>query len=35
VRRFHNAVIDNGAMPLDVLDEQIAEWIAAEKARKR
>jgi uncharacterized protein (DUF885 family) len=35
LRRFHNAVIDDGALPLDVLDEQIAEWIAAEKARRR
>ena len=35
LRRFHNAVIDHGAVPLDVLDEQIADWIAAEKARKR
>ena len=34
LRRFHNAVIDNGALPLDVLDDQITEWIAAEKARK-
>lgn len=33
LRRFHNAVIDHGAVPLDVLDEQIADWIAAEKAR--
>jgi uncharacterized protein (DUF885 family) len=35
LRRFHSAVIDDGAMPLDVLDEHIAEWIAVEKARKR
>jgi uncharacterized protein (DUF885 family) len=33
LRRFHNAVIDHGALPLDVLDDQITEWIAAEKAR--
>ena len=33
VRRFHNAVIDNGALPLDVLDRLIDEWIAAEKRR--
>jgi uncharacterized protein (DUF885 family) len=33
VRRFHNAVIDNGALPLDVLEKVIEEWIAAEKAR--
>jgi uncharacterized protein (DUF885 family) len=35
LRRFHNAVIDDGAMPLDVLDQQIADWIAAERARTR
>lgn len=35
LRRFHNAVIDNGAVPLDVLEEQIAEWIAAERARTK
>jgi uncharacterized protein (DUF885 family) len=28
LRSFHNAVIDNGAMPLDVLDKRIEEWIA-------
>jgi uncharacterized protein (DUF885 family) len=33
VRRFHNAVLDNGALPLDVLELQIDEWIAAERAR--
>lgn len=33
IRRFHNAVIDNGALPLDVLEEQIDLWIAAEKKR--
>jgi uncharacterized protein (DUF885 family) len=32
LRRFHNALIDNGALPLSVLEEQIGEWIAAEKA---
>ena len=25
--RFHNAVIDNGALPLSVLEEQIDQWI--------
>jgi uncharacterized protein (DUF885 family) len=33
VRRFHDAVLLQGAVPLDVLDRQIADWIAAEKAR--
>jgi len=33
LRRFHNALIDNGAVPLDVLEAQIDEWIAAERTR--
>jgi uncharacterized protein (DUF885 family) len=32
VRRFHNAVLDQGALPLDVLERIIDEWIAAERA---
>lgn len=27
VRAFHDAVLVNGALPLDVLDEQMTEWI--------
>jgi len=34
VRRFHNAVIDDGALPLTLLELRIDEWIASEKARK-
>ena len=33
LRRFHNAVIDQGALPLDVLETVIDAWIAAELAR--
>lgn len=33
LRRFHNALIDNGALPLAVLEQQIDEWIDLEKAR--
>jgi uncharacterized protein (DUF885 family) len=33
LRRFHNAVIDHGALPLDVLERVIDDWIAAEAAR--
>jgi uncharacterized protein (DUF885 family) len=33
VRRFHDAVLRNGSIPLDVLEAQIDEWIAAERAR--
>ena len=35
LRRFHNAVIDGGALPLNVLEAQIDEWIAAEIAAPR
>ncbi|HUP97732.1 MAG TPA: DUF885 domain-containing protein [Usitatibacter sp.] len=34
IRRFHNAVLDDGAVPLTVLEARIDEWIAAEKGRK-
>ncbi|WP_444763358.1 DUF885 domain-containing protein [Roseateles sp.] len=32
-RRFHNALIDQGAMPLPLLEQRIAAWISGEKAR--
>jgi uncharacterized protein (DUF885 family) len=34
LRRFHDAVLENGAVPLDVLEDHINHWILAEeKAR--
>ncbi|NML10025.1 DUF885 domain-containing protein [Sphingobium sp. AR-3-1] len=33
LRRFHDAVLAQGAVPLTVLDSQMDSWIAAEKAR--
>ena len=33
LRRFHDAVLGQGAVPLDVLEAQVDTWIAAEKAR--
>jgi uncharacterized protein (DUF885 family) len=33
LRRFHDAVLGQGAVPLDTLDAQINAWIAAEKQR--
>jgi uncharacterized protein (DUF885 family) len=33
LRRFHDAVLGQGAVPLDTLEAQIDEWIASEKAR--
>lgn len=35
IRRFHNAVIDQGAMPLDTLERSIDGWIAAEALRTK
>jgi uncharacterized protein (DUF885 family) len=32
LRRFHNAVLDHGALPLTVLETSIDEWIASEKS---
>jgi uncharacterized protein (DUF885 family) len=34
LRHFHNALIDDGALPLDVLESRIDEWIAAQKAAR-
>jgi uncharacterized protein (DUF885 family) len=33
LRRFHDALLVDGAMPLDVLAEQIDAWIAEEKVK--
>jgi len=30
VRAFHDAVLDNGALPLDVLEKRIDQWIATQ-----
>lgn len=32
IRTFHDALLENGALPMDVLDAYINEWIAKEKA---
>jgi uncharacterized protein (DUF885 family) len=34
LRRFHNALLDDGALPLTVLEARIDEWIARERAAK-
>jgi len=33
LRRFHNAVLDDGPLPLDVLEQRIDSWIEREMAR--
>ena len=33
LRRFHDVVIGEGAVPLDVLDAQVMRWIAVERRR--
>jgi uncharacterized protein (DUF885 family) len=34
IRAFHDRVLDGGALPLDVLDMRVSEWIATVKAAK-
>ncbi|MGA8311772.1 MAG: DUF885 family protein, partial [Terriglobales bacterium] len=31
VRKFHDAVLDEGPLPLDVLEKRMEQWIAAQK----
>ena len=33
IRAFHDAILDGGALPLDVLEARIDGWIAAQKAK--
>jgi uncharacterized protein (DUF885 family) len=35
VRRFHNAILDDGALPLAVLEARIDDWIRTERGRKK
>ena len=32
IRAFHDKILDGGALPLDVLDMRVSDWIAAVKA---
>lgn len=32
IRRFHNTVLDQGALPLDALERVVDDWIAAQRA---
>jgi uncharacterized protein (DUF885 family) len=33
VRAFHDTVVDEGALPLDLLETRVDAWIAQEKAK--
>ena len=33
LRRFHNVLLDDGALPLTVLEARVDEWIASEKSK--
>ena len=35
IRRFHMAVLDTGAVPLSVMEQNIDEWIEAEKGGEK
>jgi len=34
IRKFHDALLENGALPMDVLEIRMKEWVAAEKLKK-
>jgi uncharacterized protein (DUF885 family) len=33
VRQFHDRVLENGAVPLDVVETHVKDWVAAERAK--
>jgi uncharacterized protein (DUF885 family) len=35
IKAFHDEILNGGALPLDVLDERVTTWIAAQKASEK
>lgn len=35
IREFHDAILENGSVPLDILEQHINAWIAAQKAEQK
>jgi uncharacterized protein (DUF885 family) len=33
LRKFHDEILDGGALPLDLLDERTNKWIAEQKSK--
>jgi uncharacterized protein (DUF885 family) len=33
IRAFHDAILDQGALPMDVLETHITQWIAEQKTK--
>ncbi|HEV2279906.1 MAG TPA: DUF885 family protein, partial [Acidobacteriaceae bacterium] len=33
IRKFHDAILDDGPLPLDVLKERMTAWITEQKGR--
>jgi uncharacterized protein (DUF885 family) len=31
IRKFHDRVLENGALPMDILEKRIKEWVEREK----
>jgi uncharacterized protein (DUF885 family) len=34
IRRFHNALLDDGPLPLDLLEERIDDWMAEQRGKR-
>ena len=34
VRKFHNAVLDDGPLPLDLLEKRMSRWIADQQRKE-